>query len=132
MKPRRSWQLSCLVLLGAYAITAGHAIPVGADSQEQSDRAPTTSFALYTLSRGRGVPEPTRKAWHAAWAVLEDARRDGKVVRLEQERIGLEGEMRLCVVFDNAKAAREMLGRVRSIVIGVELLNLMEEPCSRR
>ena len=107
-------------------------MPAGTAGQERTVRAATSSFAVYALSRGRGVPEPTRSTWQAVWNLLESARRDGKVARLEQTRIGLEGEVRLCAEFDDPKLAREMLDRVRTRVTGVELLNLVEEPCSRR
>lgn len=127
----RRRRLGYVALLGACAVVVG-CTPVASDGQERPARPATSSFALYALSRGRGVPEATRKAWQAAWVELEAAQRDGKVTRLEQRRIGLEGEVRLCAVFDDPKVARSMLDRVRSIVTGVELLNLVEEPCSGR
>jgi hypothetical protein len=124
-------RLGCAVLLGVCVIAAGCALAITTAGQERAVGAPR-SFALYALSRGRGVPEPTRTAWQAAWSLLETARRDGKVVRLEQARIGLEGEMRLCAEFDDPKAAQEMVDRVRMLARDVELLNLVEEPCSGR
>jgi hypothetical protein len=124
-------RLGCAVLLAVCAIAAGCATATRTDGQERAVRAPR-SFALYALSRGRGVPGPTRTAWQAAWSLLESARRDGKVARLEQARIGLEGEMRLCAEFDDPQAAQEMVDRVRAIVRDVELMNLVEEPCSGR
>jgi hypothetical protein len=124
-------RLGCAVLLGMCVITAGCALATPTDGQERTVAAPR-SVALYALSRGRGVPQPTRTAWQAAWSLLEAARRDGKVVRLEQARIGLEGETRLCAEFDDPQAAQEMVDRVRAVVRDVELLNLVEEPCSGR
>jgi hypothetical protein len=124
-------RLGCVVLLGACAIAAGCTMATTTDGQERAIQAPR-SFALYALSRGRGVPAPTRAAWQAAWGLLESARRDGKVARLEQARIGLEGEMRLCAEFDDPQAAQELVDRVRTLVRDVELLNLVEEPCSGR
>jgi hypothetical protein len=62
--------------------------------------------------------------------MLEDARREGKVTRLQQTRIGLEGEVRLCAEFSEAERAREQLARVRAIGRGVPLLNIVEEACS--
>jgi hypothetical protein len=124
-------RLGCVVLLGVCAVAAGCALATPTDGQERAVRAPR-SFALYALSRGRGVPEATRTAWQAAWSLLEGARRDGKVARLEQIRIGLEGEMRLCAEFDDPQVAQEMVDRVRMIVRDVQLLNLVEEPCSGR
>jgi hypothetical protein len=124
-------RLGCVVLLGVCAVAAGCALATPTDGQERTVRAPR-SLALYALSRGRGVPEPARTAWQAAWRLLEGARRDGKVARLEQTRIGLEGEMRLCAEFDDPQTAQQMVERVRALVRDVELLNLVEEPCSGR
>jgi hypothetical protein len=125
-------RLGCVVLLGALAIAAGCAMATTTDGQARAVGTPRPSVALYALSRGRGVPEPTRTAWQAAWSLLESARRDGKVARLEQARIGLEGEVRLCAEFDDPQAAQELMDRIRTIVRDVELLNLVEEPCSSR
>ncbi|MGH6793464.1 MAG: hypothetical protein ACRECF_12100, partial [Methyloceanibacter sp.] len=48
----------------------------------------TTSFAVYTLSRGRGVPQPAREAFKEARALLEEAKENGKIVTLKQTRLG--------------------------------------------
>jgi hypothetical protein len=125
-------RLGCVMLLAAWVVAAGCATAAATDGHERGVGAPRRSFALYALSRGRGVPEPTRSAWQAAWSLLETARRDGQVARLEQARLGLEGEVRLCAEFDDPQAAQEMADRVRTIVRDVELLNLVEEPCSSR
>jgi hypothetical protein len=37
--------------------------------------------------------------------------------------------VRLCAEFPDAERAREMLERARAIGRGVELLNVVEEPC---
>jgi hypothetical protein len=107
-------------------------MPVRTSGEERATPAGSASFAVYALSRGRGVPEPTRSAWQTVWTMLEDARREGKVTWLQQTRIGLEGEVCLCAEFPDAGRAREMLERAREIGKGVELLNVVEEPCSRQ
>jgi hypothetical protein len=116
-------------VLTAWMAAAGCAAPVRTDGQE---RPAPASFAVYALSRGRGVPEATSRAWRAVWTLLEDARREGKVAQLRQARVGLEGEVRLCAEFSDAARAREMLARVREIGKGVDLLNIVEEPCTRQ
>jgi hypothetical protein len=118
---------ACLL---ASAGGAGCAAPARAGEGQPAAGAAAASFAVYALSRGRGVPEPTRKAWQAAWTLLEDARRRGDVVRLQRTRLGLEGEVRLCAEFAGLAREREMLERVRALAQGVELLNIVEEPCS--
>ena len=117
-------------LLSAVATAAGCTMPVGTSGEERAAPVVSASFAVYALSRGRGVPEATRSAWQAVWTMLEDARREGKVARLQQTRIGLEGEVRLCAEFSDPGHAREMLERAREAGRGVELLNVVEESCS--
>ncbi len=119
-------------LLSAWTAVAGCAVPIRTSGGERAAQAGSASFAVYALSRGRGVPEPTRSAWQTVWTMLEDARREGKVARLQQTRIGLEGEVRLCAEFSDPGRGREMLERARGIGKGVELLNIVEEPCSRQ
>ena len=48
---------------------------------------------------------------------------------MTKERIGLEGETRLCATFADEGVAEEALARVRRLVSGVDLVNLTEEPC---
>ena len=117
-------------LVSAWAAAAGCAAPTAGSGEERVPRTATASFAVYALSRGRGVPEATRSAWQRVLAMLEDARRDGTVVRLQQTRIGIEGEVRVCAEFADAARARELLERARSVAAGVELLNVVEEPCA--
>jgi hypothetical protein len=113
----------------AWTLVAGCATPARTDGQQ---RPAPAAFAVYALSRGRGVPEATSRAWRAVWTLLEDAQREGKVAKLQQTRIGLEGEVRLCAEFSDAVRAREMLERVRELAKGVDLLNIVEEPCSKQ
>ena len=117
-------------LVSAWAAAAGCATPTAGSGEERAPRAATASFAVYALSRGRGVPEATRSAWQRILAMLEDARRDGTVARLQQTRIGIEGEVRVCAEFADAARARELLERARGVAAGVELLNVVEEPCA--
>ena len=52
-------------------------------------------------------------------------------MRLETARIGIEGETRVCVEFGDKRTARETIERLRALARGVELLNVVEEPCHR-
>jgi hypothetical protein len=126
-----SWSVAVVCLLGAWTAAAGCATTPRPGDVVQAPRVAAASFAVYALSRGRGVPDATRAAWQALWEMLEAARRDGAVAQLQQTRIGLEGEMRLCVEFSDARRAQEMLARAREMATRVELLNVVEEPCSR-
>lgn len=88
-----------------------------------------TSFALYTLSRGRGVPPEAREALEKVSALLEEERSRGVAIELYRNRIGLEGETRLCAEFEDAAAFGEVFRRAQEIVAGVDLVNLVAEPC---
>ena len=54
-------------LVSAWAAAAGCATPRAGSGEERAPRAATASFAVYALSRGRGVPEATRGAWQPVW-----------------------------------------------------------------
>lgn len=109
----------------------------GCKSTSRTDRTgerptvATSGFALYALSRGKGVPDGARNAYEAAREQLKRAQADGLVSRFEESRIGLEGETRLCVEFANAQEAEKLMHRLRAMVDGVDLLNLIEEPCEK-
>ena len=122
------------LLLSAFAVAALSAC--GKNSEASGDpRVSGTAkaeFALYALSRGRGVPEPTYDALQKSRKLLEDARQRGEVLDFEETRIGLEGETRLCVEAKDIAAARELQLKVRALSENVELFNIVEEPCSKR
>jgi hypothetical protein len=91
-----------------------------------------SSFSVYALSKGKGVPEQSRQVFQQAWALLEDAYRQGRVVRLKQDRIGLEGETRACAEFSSPTVAQELFEQIRQLSEGVELVNVVMEPCPDR
>ncbi|HSA81495.1 MAG TPA: hypothetical protein VLE23_11795 [Geminicoccaceae bacterium] len=95
-------------------------------------RAELQSFALYALSRGKGVPEGASAALAGTEQVIEDLQARGARITVTKERIGLEGETRLCATFTDASVAAEALERVRRLVAGVDLVNLAEEPCGAK
>lgn len=92
----------------------------------------TTSFAVYSLSRGKGVPEPARDLLRQARALLDEAKQQGTEVTIRHMRIGLEGETRLCAAFADPMAARDMLARIRELARDVELVNVAIESCSEK
>jgi hypothetical protein len=97
----------------------------------QADRVPKT-FSVYALSRGKGVPTEAREAQQKVQALVDADRKRGLRVTAEATRIGLEGERRLCVTYENAREGTRALQRARAIVKGVDLVNLVEEPCTPR
>lgn len=93
-----------------------------------ADAAPR-SLAVYTLSRGKGVPDEARATLKEIRALLDGARKDGRVTDMASTRIGIEGEARLCVEFRDAAAADALGAEVRAAARDVELLNVVEERC---
>lgn len=93
------------------------------------ETATTAGFAVYTLSRGRGVPEPARSALRDVRAYLESERQRGIALQFEVEVIGIEGERRLCASFDDRDQADVALARTRVIAQGVDLVNVDPKPC---
>ena len=126
-KTRRA-VLAALLLIAAQTACAGNTVterPAAALSEPKS-------FALYALSRGKGVPEGARAVLAGAEKVIADLQARGAPITVTKERIGLEGETRLCATFADESVAEEALARVRRLVAGVDLVNLTEEPCGAK
>ena len=104
----------------------------GVKSETRAAEKSTAEFAVYALSRGKGVPEPTRSALRKAHSLIEGARQRGDVVRLKETRIGLEGETRLCVEAKDVAAARALVLELRAMAEKVELFNVVVEPCLKK
>jgi hypothetical protein len=102
--------------------------PRGRQGQDRS-RLGIKSFAVYALSRGRGVPPEARAAQLEIQKLLEADRDLGLTVSVETTRIGLEGERRLCVTYKDNRDGARAFERARAIVKGVALVNLVAEPC---
>lgn len=119
---------SCVIACALAAATMALAPP--ASGQPAPSAPAVDGFAVYMLSRGRGVPDATRRAYEEAKAVLEAARDEGRTRTLTVEVVGLEGERRLCVEFLDPVRAQVALARIEAIAAGVELLNVIVEPCA--
>jgi len=91
--------------------------------------ATPTRITIDALSRGKGVPAETREAFKQIRALLERRRATAAVAALQYQRIGIEGESRLCVDFRNAIDAQAALAEIRKISADVDLLNVVEAPC---
>ena len=101
-------------------------------AQQIGDDAQPSTIAIYSLSRGKGVPSQTREALKQIRALLERQQAAKTVSALQSNRIGIEGETRLCAEFRNPQDAQTALAEIRKIAAGVELLNVVEEPCPSR
>ena len=98
-----------------------------------SSNAPRSvkSFAVYALSRGRGVPPQAREALRKVRALVEQDQKRGISVTIETTRIGIEGETRMCIDYKNGADGTRAYDRVRAIVKGIDLVNLVAEPCAK-
>lgn len=94
-----------------------------------SNVAKTSSFSVYALSRGKGVPEEARNVLDHARQVLKMGQDRGKVKRLVDRRIGLEGETRLCAEFSDEQAADQFFNELHHFSRGVDLVNIKKETC---
>lgn len=92
------------------------------------DAAPIR-ITIDALSRGKGVPAEAREALKQIRALLERQQAAAAVTAMQYQRIGLEGESRLCVEFRNASDAQAALAEIRKIAADVDLLNVVEAPC---
>lgn len=87
------------------------------------------AFQLTILSRGSGVPAAARDAAQHVQGLVDVDRARGVRVTAETTRLGIEGERRLCVTYESAAEGGRMLERVRELVKGIDLVNLVEGPC---
>jgi len=76
------------------------------------------------------VPPEAREALRRVRELVEADRARGLSVHLETTRLGLEGETRVCVDYRDPGAGTRAYGRAGAIVKGVDLVNLVAEPCA--
>lgn len=81
------------------------------------------------MSKGRGVPAPTRDAYKQIRGLLEEQKSQSAVTDIDTQRIGLEGEMRMCAQFRDRAQAEYTLEQIRKLSADVELINVAEGPC---
>jgi hypothetical protein len=105
------------------------AFAMGEEGETLGEKAPFRSFALYVLSRGKGVPDEAWEALGEVRALAEADREKGIAVTIQVKRIGLEGERRLCIEYEEEKEARRTYERARAVVEGVDLTRLVIETC---
>jgi hypothetical protein len=119
-----------LVLWASLAMLGCASLP-RAVATDRHTPAATVGVTVYALSKGRGLPDATRAALNRARELLRARQADGTVTHLEDKRIGLEGETRLCAEL-TAAGAGAVLAELRQLAEGVELLTVKEEPCAQR
>jgi hypothetical protein len=148
LKERSVWPVTLLLLGGVYSSACVHrepaeslprsTTPSGAPSSDpvsrqpggRSGNLPTNSFAIYGLSRGKGVPTEASEAILRVGKLVEDDQKRGVSVTVKTTRIGLEGETRVCVEYKDPVDAARAFESAKMIVRGIDLVNLVAEPCA--
>lgn len=130
----RSGALNRCNVLGLAVVVAATAFCARSDQKKPAARSEPVvkSFALYTLSRGQGVPEEAREALRQVVALLDEEKGRGIAVKVQTSRIGLEGETKLCAEFEDEAAGRAAFRRASDFVKGVDLVNLVVESCGEQ
>lgn len=95
----------------------------------QTAPAPVPSFSVYTLSRGKGVPDEAREALRRIVELAEEQQRRGVKVQVTTTRIGIEGETRACIAYEDPQEGTRAYENAKNIVKNVDLVNLTIEPC---
>jgi hypothetical protein len=90
------------------------------------------SFAVYALSRGRGVPEGARDTLTKFRNLLEKAEKAHEVVRFTEQRIGLEGETKICAEFRSPEFAEKAWSEIQRIAGDQELIDIRVERCRKK
>jgi hypothetical protein len=98
--------------------------------QAPAEQTPYRSFTLYVLSRGKGVPDEAWEALGRVRALAETDREKGIAVTIQVKRIGLEGERRLCIEYEDEEKAQRTYDRAKALVEGVDLARLAIETCA--
>jgi hypothetical protein len=107
--------------------------PAAPRPPSRSERAkPIKSFAVYTLSRGTGVPAEAREVLEQVTNLVEADRNRGVKVTIQTTRIGIEGEQRLCAEYEDPREGTRAWEQARAIAGGVDLVNLVAEPCQKK
>lgn len=118
------------IILSLVAIVTGNACGQQPQAPNAKAAAAPVGVAVYALSRGKGVPEPAARVFAQAEALFRELQASQQIVRVHPlERLGIEGERRLCAEFVNEQAARAAHARLLEMAKGTELLNVVIEPC---
>jgi hypothetical protein len=117
----------------AVAHAWGHTSVASSDVDFPEEKlAGLKSFAVYALSRGSGVPEAASQLIVELRSLYQTNGTQREVSRYVEDRIGLEGETRVCLEFDTANAAQIAWKEVRVLIGEKELIDLRAEECTAR
>ncbi len=101
-------------------------------AEPSGSAAPVDGVAVYSLSRGAGVPERARVVFAEARKVLAAQQERGEATALTETRLGIEGERLMCAEFRSEADAARTFARLEELCRGVDLIDLAREPCPDR
>lgn len=108
---------------------APQSLPTRPQPPTQTEPPQAASLTVTMLSRGKGVPEPARTAFYDMRTLLEAQRKRSVVTDLRSQRIGLEGETRLCAEFRDARDAKAAYDQLLERARDIDLLDVAMAPC---
>ena len=118
---------SILVMMGIFLIEGG----TGCTEVNVSASTVSTpsSFSLYVLSRGKGIPDEAKQVLDRSRQLFKRAQEQGDVKQIIDRRIGLEGETQICVELSDEHAANKLFSEIQHLSEGVALVNVKKESC---
>ncbi len=137
-RKRSSWNIRSTLLYAFHRVMAvvsilgfclGMAVGCLAQKGYEAEVAAPSGFSVSVLSRGKGVPQKALQVLQESRRLLEHAQTQGDVTRLVTQRIGLEGEARLCAEFSNHQVEARLFQRVQQLSSAVDLVNVKKEIC---
>ncbi len=96
---------------------------------DRSNLTQPSSFSVYASSRGKGVPEKAMNMLNKAREILKVEQDQGKVKRLVDRRIVLEGKTQLCAEFSDEQVSDQFFNELHHFSRGVDLVNMKKELC---
>ena len=103
----------------------GSALDVSASENPTIEVIP---IQVEILSRGRGVPEDTMRAYQDIKIAVEQEDKSGTGIK--EQVLGLEGERRMYIIIKNAALADSLFGKISVLARDVELMRVSRERCN--
>lgn len=112
-------------LIGYSVVLLGSGLDVSACENPTIEVIP---IQVEILSRGRGVPADTMRAYQDIKSAVEQEDKSGTGIK--EQVLGLEGERRMCIVIENAALADSLFGKINILARDVELMRVSRAHCN--
>ncbi|MCP1926409.1 hypothetical protein [Bradyrhizobium elkanii] len=122
-------KMAPLLLPGLVSFSFSLQLGFAADTRPPDAVLELQSFAVYALSRGKGLSEDGRKALDGFRQLLREMKAEGQVVEVSDARIGIEGETRVCAKFASSELAGKAWTQLQQLSAGADLVQLKPEKC---